>query len=99
MKRELKLTSTLAIDKEQKSYGSGATSFDSPKFFQKYAGHFCSKSFSGIVTVNGNPIKFSYSPYFDDGDIKSNDAYERFVVKQTVIAYVYSWILELQSQK
>ena len=99
MKRELKLTSTLAIDKKQKSYGSGATSFDSPKFFQKYAGHFCSKSFSGIVTVNGNPIKFSYSPCFDDGDIKSNDAYERFVVKQTVIAYVYSWILELQSQK
>ena len=97
MKRELKLTSTLAIDKEQKSYGSGATSFDSPKFFQKYAGHFCSKSFSGIVTVNGNPIKFSYSPYSDDGDIKSNDAYERFAVKQMVIAYVYSLILELPS--
>ena len=99
MKRELKLTSTLAIDKKYKSYGSGVTSFDSPKFFQKYAGHFCSKSFSGVVTVNGNPIKFSYSPCFDDGDIKSADAYERFVVKQMVIAYVYSWILELQSQK
>ena len=99
MKRELKLTSTLAIDKEQKSYGSGATSFDSPKFFQMYSEKFNGKSFSGVVTVNGNPIKFSYSPCFDDGDIKSDDAYERFVVKQTVIAYIYSWILELQSQK
>ena len=83
---------SLTIDENYQSHGSGATSFNAPDFFSLYSHLLNSKAFSGVVTIDGREIKFSYSPYFDDGDIESSVDTDRFMVKQIAIAHAYELI-------
>lgn len=42
----------------------------------------------GIVIIDGQVVKFSFSPYFRDGDIFSNNAEHRTIVKYFVPIYL-----------
>jgi hypothetical protein len=44
----------------------------------------------GIVIIDDTPVKFSFSPYFMDGDIFTSCAEHRTLIKHLIPLYVYN---------
>lgn len=51
------------------------------------------KSYTGIVIIDGQAVKFSFSSLGIDGDIFTNNIHHRRLVKRIVPAYIYSILL------
>lgn len=83
----------LTIDDEYISYGKGANAFDLPNWLNSKAVSLRIKAFSGVVTINSVEVKFSYSPFFNDGDIMSNNSLHRYLVKQLCSFHTYNLVL------
>lgn len=71
---------------------SGMTCFEATDLiWKRLADH---KHVYGVAIINGEAIKFSFSPYFRDGDIFSNNHVHRTIIKYFVPVYFAS-LLEM----
>lgn len=67
--------------------GTGMTCFEAPKYIADYIS--ACRLIQGIVTIDGKAIKFSYSPYFHDGDVFTDDHELKALIIHLVPMYVY----------
>ena len=66
---------------------NGMTAFQCQDWLLKQI-HHC-KPIQGIATIDGVVCKFSYSPYFNDGDIFCDDTKVRGMIKHIIPYYLY----------
>ncbi len=67
---------------------TGSICFEAPEHVIKQIAHY--KRLTGIITINQEPVPFSFSPYFMDGDIFTNNDKYRFMIKHLIPLYVYN---------
>lgn len=67
---------------------TGMTCFEAPEYIRKQINNY--KRITGVITINQEPIPFSFNPYFMDGDIFTTNYKYRFIVKHLVPLYLYN---------
>ena len=71
-------------------FGNGSTCFECTKHVHDTLATKSAKAVTGVVIIDGTSVKFCYSPYFNDGDILSNNNAHRVIVKTVVPMMVYN---------
>lgn len=79
---------SFTIDSVTQNYGSGRITF--PPLPETTSVLLCNKFFSGICIIDGISVKFSYSPYFNDGDLLGAEklgSIEYTMLKNIIVGY------------
>lgn len=67
---------------------TGMTCFEAPEYVSKKIND-C-RAIKGIVVIDKENVKFSFNPYFMDGDIFTTNDAHRLIVKHLIPIYVYN---------
>lgn len=78
------------LDADYVSYGQGTSAFDVPNWAIGKIERL--PNISGKVSVDDNEVKFSFNPYFHDGDLVSDNPKLRIMAKQVIIGYLLTLI-------
>lgn len=67
---------------------TGMTCFEAPEYIIKKIDD-CT-AIKGIIFIDSIPVKFSFSPYFMDGDIFTDNPEHRTLIKHLIPIYMYT---------